>query len=401
MTGECSECDDGVYGETCDLNCPTACNDKVCDKDSGRCRTGCKFSLYGDHCSHYCSMNCAHACTDKSTACRECFEAARRSATPLVDRYKCDARCNHTCTMSCDQNGGTCDRCVGGFYGPKCNKACPSCTSCDQVTGACKDECEPGFYSVLCDLYCPQNCMFSCDRDNGTCLGCVASFYGPKCKLSCPPACRNNVCNQGNGSCGNGCINGFYGEKCDVICRSNCKTPECAQYTGECLTGCKAGFYGDLCDLPCPDSCINQFCNQSNGDCTMGCETGFTGLDCSGKCSAFCQGGCHWQSGHCTSCPEGYYGNTCIICPAECHLPCTADHREESLAFALINQTVTGEMSILLAGTTGIIIVGILLVSMYVYRRKNPARHTKSPKQVESEPYSLMWDSGTSMTAVN
>ena len=83
---------------------------------------------------------------------------------------------------------------------------------------------------------------------------------------------------------------------------------------------CNPGYYGDYCNLTCSTNCINGTCNR-DGSCS--CKEGFDSFGC---CPKNCKGGCNDTVFVCTSCKDGYHGDSCNErCPDNCKNGCTQD----------------------------------------------------------------------------
>ena len=104
-TENCTTCDIGYYGSSCQFDCPSSCRNQMCDKDNGYCLDGCDVGFFQDE------NNCV-ACPDR---CSSCFDIT------------------------------TCDACKTGYWGNHCEKDCPTtCFMCTQ-----EGKCINGMFSVL------------------------------------------------------------------------------------------------------------------------------------------------------------------------------------------------------------------------------------------------------------
>ncbi|KAL4216372.1 hypothetical protein ACF0H5_024099 [Mactra antiquata] len=136
----CYLCADGYYNGTgvtnCSTPCPANCEQKQCDKTTGKCLHGCVNNNWsGGKCNKKCPVNC------------------------MDD--------------TCDREDGTCIYgCKVGYYGETCNKTCPdNCLNnvCGQHNGICNN-CTVGYYSKSCDLTCSKECILNnCKQETGTC----------------------------------------------------------------------------------------------------------------------------------------------------------------------------------------------------------------------------------------
>ncbi|XP_059171913.1 uncharacterized protein LOC131952968 [Physella acuta] len=67
-------------------------------------------------------------------------------------------------------------KCSGSFYGPKCDKRCPTCLNgCDRLNGTCEN-CRPGWTGDRCYIPCPS------------------MTYGHDCRESCSEKCKGQDC---------------------------------------------------------------------------------------------------------------------------------------------------------------------------------------------------------------
>ncbi|XP_019928883.3 multiple epidermal growth factor-like domains protein 10 [Magallana gigas] len=180
---------------------------------------------------------------------------------------------------------------TAGYYGADCSSPCPhvNCQHCHIETGTCQGcmpgyqgqrcqlDCERGWYGVNCNKTC-GHCrhMDQCSNTNGTCLtGCDAGFQGELCNTTCET--------------------GWYGEDCKETCEQCRDLDQCSHINGTCLTGCRAGFHGDFCNITC--------------------EFGYYGIGCRQKCSAFCETSfdCNTVTGQCNGgCMDGWEGPKCL-----------------------------------------------------------------------------------------
>ena len=162
---QCTKCIPGRHGSSCHLYCPLSCLDILCDKDSGKCTSGCRHGYYriGGDCQP-CPEHC-NRCTDNSE----------------------------------------CTSCNDGYYGTLCQSNCPhNCKNqkCDKLLGHCMDGCTGGYFldGLTCSR-CPQSCSTCVDLK--TCTTCKTGYWGQQCEHECPFDC--DVCNElGH------CIDGKY-----------------------------------------------------------------------------------------------------------------------------------------------------------------------------------------------
>nr|XP_022310747.1 receptor-type tyrosine-protein phosphatase epsilon-like isoform X2 [Crassostrea virginica] len=111
----------GYYGQSCNISCPTNCQEKRCDVNAGHC-LGC------------------------------------------VPGYQ----------------GPTCDQeCANDKFGSSCEQSCGNCITgdhCHHVNGSCLKGCSPGYIGIVCQQHCDEtfygpNCASNCSNDcvNNTC----------------------------------------------------------------------------------------------------------------------------------------------------------------------------------------------------------------------------------------
>ena len=267
------ECNDGFWGSSCDMLCPTNC--VSCTMDTGSCTPDlCSPGYYGSACSP-CPEHCA----------------------------------SDTCSMT----DGSCSPCTAGYYGSRCSDVCsPHCdgASCHQDSGVCIGDCISGFYLPQCTNTCPDGCMGSCDRANAACDSCKSGLSGVTCHKQCPANCKDSICAQFTGRC-SGCSAGFYGDDCEYKC-DGCLSGTCDQDSGTCTHGCCLGFHGNRCEDTCLQ-CLYDRCDQLSGECSEGCHPGFYGRKCEQLCPQCALGVCDQWTGSCLeTCPPGYHGKFCL-----------------------------------------------------------------------------------------
>ncbi|XP_036365016.1 multiple epidermal growth factor-like domains protein 6 [Octopus sinensis] len=177
-------------------------------------------------------------------------------------------------------------QCVPGFYGDMCMERCELCegAKCDQFTGRCEEGCIIGYYVP----YGSQNCT-----------ECSRGYFGRNCTKKCH---CHATCNHINGSCSGLCHAGYTGYNCQEEC--------------------EAGRFGSNCRRTC--HCIDEEnCNRTNGNCSDGCSAGYRGYNCQQKCpdgsfghncneSCHCSVACNHINGECPGeCDNGYTGFNC------------------------------------------------------------------------------------------
>nr|KAG5711253.1 hypothetical protein BaRGS_005950 [Batillaria attramentaria] len=53
QTGRCSSCENGYWGDKCDQQCSTGCQNSQCDQQTGYCQS-CRSGYWGDFCNETC-----------------------------------------------------------------------------------------------------------------------------------------------------------------------------------------------------------------------------------------------------------------------------------------------------------------------------------------------------------
>ncbi|XP_059173385.1 multiple epidermal growth factor-like domains protein 11 [Physella acuta] len=245
--------------------------------------------------------------------------------------------------------------CTSRKYGLECAKTC-NCNdpteTCFVATGGCRsgcaagyqgegclEECDITYYGLNCAQSCSSNCRDQlCNNVNGTCYNCYigkqgalcdqdcnATFYGQNCTQRCSTNCTNQLCNNVDGTC-NSCVPGKQGRFCDLSCEGT--------------------YYGQNCAQRCGITCAHQLCNIIDGTCNScvpGKQGSYCDQDCDAKhygenCSNICNTNCTNQlcnniNGVCNSCVPGKKGNFCdqdcnatyygLNCSQRCSTNCT------------------------------------------------------------------------------
>lgn len=157
----------------------------------------------------------------------------------------------------------------------------------------------------------------------------------------------NSTCFS-NQSCVYGCEKGYDGEHCEITCSAvvlNCdqcdledKAPICRHCASqwylngtncfkcpincfsclssvECMECHNKLYYGKTCNLKCNKACINQTCDIT-GNCKHGCGNSKYGKECDKECLKHCK--TCLNSTMCLDCQDGYFGQSCEICPENC-----------------------------------------------------------------------------------
>ncbi|KAF6757699.1 TNFR/NGFR cysteine-rich region family protein [Ephemerocybe angulata] len=182
--------------------------------------------------------------------------------------------------------GASCEQCLPGFFGPKC-QPCPSnCDTCDQGisgTGRCLKPTIPNKPSTC-------NCVNGVCGANGQCE-CTTGFEAGADGVAC-------------GKCASGFFRSSTGD-CKV-CGLGCN--QCEDTTGTC-TSCRPGFTQDGSD--------KSICNapaqvRSNGQVCPAGSFG-NGADC-GVCNSACDACTGPSANDCSSCARGtiFLNGVCV-----------------------------------------------------------------------------------------
>lgn len=267
----------GVYGNQCNIPCPSNCKEKACHIENGTCFT-CEPGWTGTFCTEKCSegrygVQCIGICSGHCTDGTTCNHVTGQ----------CDGGCaagwtGHLCDTDCN------DETYGYDCANNCSRRCINGSPCNKHTGFCDEGCKAGFTNVFCSEKCRPG------------------YYGNKCGLLCNGYCLNNgICNHVDGVClagcqdgyigkycNNSCTEGYFGKNCSYVCSPHCKI--CRHTDGHC--SCSAGYtgfgcttacfqsYGENCKHPCSQHCYNRNCDRFNGSCLTGCTDGFYGERC-------------------------------------------------------------------------------------------------------------------------
>ena len=277
---------DGFFGEVCENSCSEHCTTPYCDINNGSCE--CKRGYGGYPCTE-CPPNCYNSICDHQLHCISCISGYYGDF--------CDQTCSEHCKNPCDRDGRC--SCYDGYGGHPC-EPCP--LNCDRT--GCDDQrhcltCKPGFYGDLCNQTCSVHCLDNrCDR-YGRCP-CNVGHGGHPCE-ACPSNCDNTGCNE-QLIC-HECDPGFYGDYCNLACSTNCINGTCKR-DGSCT--CKKGFGGYGC---CPENC-EIGCNDTTFKCSS-CKDGYHGDSCNDRCPDNCKNGCTQDEGKCNKCIKGFWGYSC------------------------------------------------------------------------------------------
>lgn len=303
-SGPLCKCDQGYYGDRCELASPTIssqlltkclqtnCNGNGQCNLQGKCQ--CLNGYYGQQCEHKTIVS---------------FDSSTTPTVQTTNRPQVSIKCPSNCAGNGQcMSYGKC-KCYPGYSGESCqdkdlcyNVDCLNQGSCDPTTGLC--QCKFGFKGSSCELKddelwaklfnCSNHGKFNylerkCNCDAGySGLDCSEEKceLGPNqqaldCGLNGLFDCRLNKCV---------CQDGFSGELCQIQqCSAQClRNPnnQCS-VDGQCI--CQPGFYGKHCLLDgCPNQCsqrgqcIKLDSNSSNQqpEWRCQCQPGSTGDDC-------------------------------------------------------------------------------------------------------------------------
>ncbi|XP_071094997.1 protein crumbs-like [Haliotis cracherodii] len=176
--GRCTDgCKDGYYGDHCNVSCSSGCQSSVCDQSIGKCSLGCTPTMYGRSCDQTCSRNCMEGqCHNRSGM--ECSIGCRAG---FWGQY-CGRPCGGAC-LRCNRSSGSCMNCTKGTYGRHCEKNCSlNCfeRKCN-ISGTCVSDCISSYHGNNCSFRCPKHCS-TCDQESGTCSKCVTGWTGEQCE---------------------------------------------------------------------------------------------------------------------------------------------------------------------------------------------------------------------------
>jgi hypothetical protein len=235
--GRPAACGNGVIdpGETCDGNCPTACDDgNACTVDT---MTGSAAN---------CNVVCSH---QPITQCH-----AGDGCCPAGCSHDYDADCSATCGNGTVEPGETCDG--------DCPTSCDDGNACtiDLITGS----------AANCNVACSHQAISQCLSYDGC----------------CPAGCTWMDDADCSATCGNGTVE--LGETCDGDCPTSCDDGNAC--TVDTMTGSAAN-----CSAACSHQAITA-CHGGDGCCPLGC-TPASDSDCGGSCAAAAVATCPngWQ----------------------------------------------------------------------------------------------------------
>nr|XP_022311298.1 multiple epidermal growth factor-like domains protein 11 [Crassostrea virginica] len=194
-----------------------------------------------------------------------------------------------------------------GFYGPNCSTPCPDphCRYCHIETGTCQG-CMPGYKGHKCEQVCPSGLYGDgCKEECGHCVGLSNCHHVTGlCLRGCQPGYKGYNCLQH-------CDNRRFGKDCIKECGSCLHLKQCHHITGICADGCNPGFHGLTCTNECEENYFGfgckemcngtcNGCNKVTGVCDKGCKPGWKGIYCHEKCEAGYYGKeCCSECGHC------------------------------------------------------------------------------------------------------
>ena len=184
----CDTCSLGLWGPTCNKECPVWCEGHVCGMSDGSCTCRPGYVWYAGQCQPCSSPNCLTCSPPDCDTCKP----------------------------------GVCFNCLTVYLGTFCNDTCPlSCSSigCDRESGACYECSNPTKYGPFCNKPCSEYCTQShCAMQEDNCTkGCIRNHFGPKCDHFCSEHCKpvaNGSTCDGEGRCVLGCVDGFSGADC-------------------------------------------------------------------------------------------------------------------------------------------------------------------------------------------
>ncbi|KAH3705633.1 hypothetical protein DPMN_080710 [Dreissena polymorpha] len=298
-------CLPGIFGWSCELQCPINCN--TCTS-MNYCQS-CKDGLYGSTCKETCPVNCKTCISQRY--CTECKNGYTGTT--------CHIHCPENC-LTCN-NVGKCVRCKDGFSRPDTECQCLNTMCASSECMSCANSTYYADGSSCCP--CNNNCKHgSCIAADQCTYGCEDGLFGPKCEFQCTQIdtkCSVCIGNNIKSSVCNTCTNGYYPDTnhtC-VQCSKLCVEGHCNGNYGHCKKGCTDGYWNTMCDRSCIEKCT--VCNQNSGDCLTCSSTDVFGAKCDVPCSNTCiNASCH-MNGTCKSgCISDYYGPSCKQCPTNC-----------------------------------------------------------------------------------
>merc|ERR1712150_310414 len=114
------------------------------------------------------------------------------------------------------------------------------------------------------------------------CAICADGYYGPQCEKSCPTTCAGAASCKSDGTC-NRCKDGQrYGMHCETPCPSSCGLKSCDQ-NGNCR-GCTVGTCGLHCEQKCGAECMEPCVDTDHAMCSCQCSPGSTAAYCTNVC---------------------------------------------------------------------------------------------------------------------
>eukprot|EP00049_Salpingoeca_infusionum_P006223 m.103408 g.103408 ORF g.103408 m.103408 type:complete len:777 (+) comp13236_c0_seq2:467-2797(+) len=301
-------CHQGWAGYDCSIECPghaegsTCGGHGKCDKQ-GSCLCDCGYA--GTDCSETaeceCDLSASKCYIGLETGC------AKHCGNVLGYSHCTGFDVKYLTTGADRRVSGSDCVCADGFWGERCDQACPGVS---KYTG----------------LGTPCNGLGSCDVSTGqcSCPPCYELASDGSCKPKTCPSCANGgacECDLATGDMKCACLGQFSGDSCQSC---NCEEGECNPISGQC--DCDAGFVGTLCDFECSRSSLchgHGNCDASSGACE--CDEYYVG-DKQHQCQFYCPPGkcsghgfCSKSTGECV-CQLGYGGSDCQpICDTD---PC-------------------------------------------------------------------------------
>lgn len=331
-------CGDGVAerGETCDGDCPTACDDgnactndvmsgapetcdvacsaesiAACQDDDGCCPSMCDAGSDND-----CSASCGDGVLDPGETCDPpgscpigCDDGDACTTNLMTgSANNCNVACSYTQVTSCIDDDGccpsNCDSTLDNDCSPSCgNGVVEQGESCDGNCGTCNDgnsctvDSSTGSAGT-CDLVCTNAAINSCTDDDGC----------------CPSRCNANNDNDCGAMCGNGTREA--GEKCDGDCPTACDD------MNSCTSDSLVGSAGS-CNAECVFDPVTA-CTNNDGCCAPGCNAA-NDNDCTAMCGNGAVEPGETCDGNCPSCDDGMActADSSTGSAATCDLTCT------------------------------------------------------------------------------
>jgi hypothetical protein len=320
-----------AYPPNCPQNCSVSWGSKY-----GYAVPGCTHGTCVDYVN--CVCNPGYWSPDCSRMC------PGGAGNPCSNHGQCSAGSTGTGTCFCNPGfgGSDCQDCDASHWGTGCVNRCD---------GGIDPAMPPGhaLHGVWLACYGHGLCS-SGQAGQGHCT-CRNGFYGAKCESACPGAhpfdsTLSNIC-AGHGSCNDGrtgsgqcvCLPGFWGTGCGTECPRINGGPICSG-SGTCDDGaaglgqctCMPTFYGTACEGECPGKVAAAPGLPQNLSCTN-----------HGVCSEGSRG-----TGRC-SCLNGWRGSSCALQPVRVRLAITLDVSMQQFTIFTIDAMLLTELGKLLS----------------------------------------------------